>query len=286
MSQRIYLVIIVLFVFTANTAISGTYRVFLKDKGPEKFEIGSSLYNTTLQIHSEKCLQRRAKVLKKDSLISISDAPVYNNYIEQIKFQGAKILLKLRWRNYLVVECDSLTALNIESLPFVRAVKPTGSKLFPLTSIEKNQKSFTSAVKEIFISSYSNCGYYSYGNSYNQANLMNVPFLHKLGIGGQDILLGVLDTGFGWRKHSATQNINVIAEHDFIFDDDTTSLQEPDNPGQENHGTAVLSTITGYSQGNLIGIAPSVSVMLAKTEDLRSETRIEEDNYAAGIEWL
>jgi subtilisin family serine protease len=46
-----------------------------------------------------------------------------------------------------------------------------------------------------------------------------------------------------------------------------------------------MSTIGAWDPGNLIGAAPYASFILAKTEDDRGETPVEEDNWVAGVEW-
>jgi hypothetical protein len=86
--------------------------------------------------------------------------------------------------------------------------------------------------------------------------------------------------------HEALRSRTVASEHDFIFNDDTTADQEADIPGQDAHGTATMSVLGGYSPGKLVGPAFNASFILAKTEDTRSETRIEEDNWAAAMEWM
>ncbi|MEG1556622.1 MAG: S8 family serine peptidase, partial [Bacteroidales bacterium] len=59
-----------------------------------------------------------------------------------------------------------------------------------------------------------------------------------------------------------------------------------ENPFREaSHGTMVLSCIASYVPGELVGSAPFVAAYVAKTEDGRSENKIEEDNWVAGIEW-
>jgi hypothetical protein len=40
------------------------WRVLLKDKGLEKFSIGTPLYQSTLLLHSDRSIQRRLKVRK------------------------------------------------------------------------------------------------------------------------------------------------------------------------------------------------------------------------------
>ena len=54
-------------------------------------------------------------------------------------------------------------------------------------------------------------------------------------------------------------------------------MRRPGRPGQE--------VVAGDVPGRLRGIARGASFLLAKTEDVRSETRVEEDNYVAALEW-
>ncbi len=58
-----------------------------------------------------------------------------------------------------------------------------------------------------------------------------------------------------------------------------------DVSGAQFHGTATWSLFAGEVAGRLHGIARGASFLLAKTEDIRSETRVEEDNYVAALEW-
>ena len=53
-----------------------------------------------------------------------------------------------------------------------------------------------------------------------------------------------------------------------------------------DHGTYVFSILAGIVDSVLIGPAFNSSFILAKTEDIRSETHIEEDNYAAALIWM
>ncbi len=98
------------------------------------------------------------------------------------------------------------------------------------------------------------------------------------------MFLCVLDTGF-LRTHQALDQVTVIAERDFINGDNVTSNQPGDDPGQHNHGTFCLSIAGGFDPGNLIGPAYGASFLLGKTEDVTSETPVEEDYWIAGAEW-
>ena len=127
---------------------------------------------------------------------------------------------------------------------------------------------------------------FDYGPSFGQLQLSDIPAVHSKGITGEGVLLGLLDTGFNWKNHESLQDATVVAEYDFIFKDKSTANDSLDNPEQHNHGTLVFSIVGGFREGSLIGSAFGSDFILAKTEDIRSEKHIEEDNYAAALEWM
>ena len=52
------------------------------------------------------------------------------------------------------------------------------------------------------------------------------------------------------------------------------------------HGSLVMSVIGAEESGTLIGAAPDARFALAKSEDVATETPLEEDNLVAALEWL
>src|SRR5439155_19284356 len=71
-----------------------------------------------------------------------------------------------------------------------------------------------------------------------------------------------------------------------VFHDEVASYDPTqDVPGQSIHGTTVLSVIAGYAPGRIIGPAYRADYLLAKTERIGSETRVEEDAWCEAIEW-
>ncbi len=133
---------------------------------------------------------------------------------------------------------------------------------------------------------------YSYGPSYWQNELINVPLLHYCGITGWGATVGMCDNGFNWRKQEALKTRKVLGEYDWIFKDDTASYQTPPNqfPGdiydQDGHGTMTMSTLGGFYPGKLIGPGFDAEFYLSKTEDDRSETPVEEDYWLEAAEWM
>lgn len=262
-----------------------TYRVFFRNKGVAPFVKGSSLYTETLKSISQRALTRRAKVLPKDSIISVEDAPLYQPYLDVLVKSGAKILLQLRWKNYAVVEMDTNTAalLKVFRSDVIKDITPTASIL---TTLQTEQTTVESSSDLRSVLDINNCGEFKYGASWTQHKMLHTYELHNMGITGVNSLIGVLDNGFRWKAHNATKTANVLGEYDFMFQDSITANESNDVGSQDGHGSPVFSTICGWEPDSVIGVAPFAQFMLAKTEDMRFEKRIEEDNYAAGLEWL
>lgn len=262
------------------------YRIFFRDKGPEKFEHGTKIYDETLNIISPKAISRRKKVLDYAIPVFYEDAPVYDNYIENVRKITPNIRAVLRWHNYIVVETNDQDIKKIEKLDFVKKIQETSSSFFSLSKRENLTEQKKNVLNLISLDECSNCGVIEYGKSFQQLFLMNIIKFHEMGINGAGVTIGFLDNGFRWREHNAIKNSKVIGEYDFINLDSVTSNQQGDRPDQDTHGSIVFATVSSYYNGKLIGAAPCASFYLGKTEDMNGERRIEEDYYSAGIEWL
>ena len=105
------------------------------------------------------------------------------------------------------------------------------------------------------------------------------------GIDATGVRIPLLDTGFD-TANPAFNGITITAQYDFVFKDSVVR-DEPgkDVAGAQSHGTATWSLFAGEVTGRLHGIARGARYLLAKTEDIRSEARVEEDNYVAALEW-
>jgi serine protease AprX len=269
-------IILLLFIPFISLLAQDKYLIYFKDKGPDALlkETGAS-YREALREISPRAIERRKKVMNEDSIITFEDLPVNADYVNQLLTLGIKIENKLNWFNAVSAYLDNEMKVLVEKLPFVRTVEPVRILKF------RND-----IAKDNFLPKTTQSGAPDYGDSYTQLALSDVPVVHSKGITGNGIIIGVLDTGFDWKQHDALKNINVLAEYDFVFHDSVTANQSNDVPGQDSHGTFVFSVIGGYKDSTLIGSAYGSSYILAKTEDIRSETHVEEDNYAAALEWM
>ncbi|MEG8947602.1 S8 family serine peptidase [Rosettibacter firmus] len=274
--------IIFFIIFFISVPAQNKYFIYFKDKGFSESQLLKKNSQVFIQAEKElstKAIERRKKVLG-NNYITIEDIPVNEEYIQQIEKLGVKIIHKLKWFNAVSCYLNEEHIISIKKLPFVKSIE----KVKSIVSIKPVDLYENYSVVDLRKTDYS----LKYGYSQKQNLLSEIPAVHDLGINGSGVLIGLLDTGFRWKNHPAFRNITVIGEKDFIQNDNSTAndTSKGDSPNQDKHGTAVLSIIAGYDEGNLIGPAYGASFLLAKTEYVPTETHIEEDNYAAALEWM
>ncbi len=123
-----------------------------------------------------------------------------------------------------------------------------------------------------------------YGPSAMPYRVLNMFPLADLGFRARGIRIALLDTGFE-TELPAFQTTRVIGQYDFVFNDSIVRNESGDVSAASRHGTLTWSLLGANVPGSMIGIAADAEYILAKTEDVRSETRIEEDNLVAALEW-
>ena len=124
----------------------------------------------------------------------------------------------------------------------------------------------------------------TYGPSEMPYRRLDLRPLADAGYDGSGVRIGILDAGFN-TLDPAFAGVTVAAQYDFVFGDSIVRDEPNDQPGAQFHGTAVWSLFAGSVPGRLRGVARGAAYLLAKTEDVRSETRIEEVNYVHALEW-
>jgi subtilisin family serine protease len=279
--MKILLVTICLFFLIINSFAQNKYYIYFKDKGiseNSKLPKSSEQFILAEKELTSEAIKRRQQVMG-DNYITFEDIPINQNYVNRITELGIKIQNNLKWFNAITAYLNNqqLEVVNkldfVEKVELVRTFKHKPEENFPIVVPETlNKNNFL----------------LDYGPSFTQNNLSEIPAVHDLGIKGTDVIIGILDTGFRWKTHPALQNNKVLDEWDFIQQDNNTANQPAsgDTPSQDAHGTSVFSIMAGNASGSLIGPAYDSKFYLAKTEYVPTETNIEEDNYAAGIQWL
>ena len=123
-----------------------------------------------------------------------------------------------------------------------------------------------------------------YGPSEMPYRQLHLRPLADAGVDATGVRIGILDTGFD-TQNPAFSGVSITAQHDFVFGDSVVRDDSLDVAGAQFHGTATWSLFAADVPGRLRGVARGATYLLAKTEDIRSETRVEEDNYVAALEW-
>jgi subtilisin family serine protease len=267
---------------SAGTAAPLRVWVYFRDKGESgQGSLAAALANTrqTLAAHAA---WRRAKVRPQASLVDYEDLPVSTTYADLVKDRTIRVRTVSRWLNALSVEASpdqvwTLAALDaVEKLDVVRAFRRTGPDepaepaAFPASRIGVEAAAARNPI---------------YGQAFSQLDQINVPALHRQGLSGRDVVVCLLDVGFRW-DHEVFRMSRLIRQWDFVFGD-ADVRQDAANPNDfsDAHGTATWSLLGGFKFGTMMGPAFGADILLGKTEVGSSETPIEEDYWAAGIEW-
>jgi len=266
MRKLFFLLTIVLTVWGASAQQDTLkYRVSLKDKGATAYSL-----KRPEAFLSEKAIARRRK---QNLPIDSTDLPVCRKYIDEIRRQGVNIVVTGKWDNFVTVSCnDSLLMERVAALPFVSRTEkvwtsPGGGGPFMATKRDSLLNNPTVHPDSI------------YGLATQQIRLSNGDKLHEAGFRGQGMTIAVIDAGFhNADKITAMQNIRILGTKDFVN-------PEADIFAESSHGLMVLSCIGMNRPDIMTGTAPEASFWLLRSEDEYSEHLVEQDYWAAAVEF-
>ncbi|MCC6660451.1 MAG: S8 family serine peptidase [Phycisphaerales bacterium] len=260
---------------TRMLAEHGTAKawVFLTDKGLRTPAGHAAAIAALESTYDARAVSRRRARRTDPGLFDDRDLPLASGYVEGVRATGARVRRQSRWVNAVSVELTPEQARRLAALPFVRALQPIRTGPGP----DSTRHALPPHAEDF------------YGYASEQLTQMNLVAVHDQGFTGQGVVVGILDTGFV-RTHEAFHEpgheLGIVAEWDFVKDDPNTAPEPGDNPDQHVHGTLILGTQAGYRPGTYVGGAYDATFILCKTEDLDSETPVEEDNYVAGLEFI
>jgi hypothetical protein len=253
--------------------------VYFEDKG---VGAGEEMREAIARVEREanpRQAWRRSMRRTAAGLYDERDVGICAEYRARVLATGARARVESRWLNAMSVEATEEQVEAIARLGFVARVEGVrrGRRLDGGVEVERENVPRPYGDRDF------------YGNASAQLAQINLVALHGAGGTGQGVIVGVLDTGFR-RDHAAFHHagheLQVIAEWDFINNDGNTGIEGTDDPDQHRHGTWILSTMGAYLPEVYVGGAYDASFVLCKTEDVTSETPVEEDYYVAGIEFI
>ena len=243
------------------------YVVLFTDKEGSEYSI-----NNPSEFLTERAIQRRTK---QNIKISINDLPVSYQYINTLRnLEELDVYYQTKWLNGVLVEMDESLIDDIESYSFVHEVEfvAYGSKLGLVTPGGRLKDKLKNELER-----------YDGSETYEQNMFTGVDEMHQMGFRGENMLIAIFDSGFGFVDRSS------YFKH--LFEDDKFKASRDFIRGSNNvfqydvHGSKVLSCISGYKEGIYTGTAPEADVVLCVTEDIQSEYRIEEYNWLFAAEY-
>lgn len=245
------------------------YRLTLTDKANSPYSIARPE-----EFLSEKSIERRKKF---GLAVDEHDLPISPAYLKQIRSTGAHVFNMSKWNNTVQVSLKDTTdgtLTRLRKLPFVQDallvyVAPDSVSIDDTSerfSIITNKIKPAMAIDSI------------YGQAQHQADMLNLPALHKLGYRGEGMTIAVIDGGFfNADSISVFKNTKILGTRNF-------ARPGHDVYAEHQHGMMVLSCIAPNKRFCIIGTAPEASFYLLQSEDTWFEYRGEEDNWCAALE--
>jgi serine protease AprX len=230
--------------------------------------------NNPISILTQQAIDRKSI---HGIVIDERDVPVNENFIALLKAPetGVTVFAKSKWFNAVYVrgsEAD-INAL-VDDFSFVDVVDFADNSL-NILRVDISEDKFL--IENTNIS-------FNYGDTQNQVEMINANALHLLDYTGEGILVAVLDSGFPnvdtmGAFQRLRDNNDLIGGYDFVRRDENVHAFTGND-----HGTKVLSNMAGFIQDQFVGTAPDASYYLFLTEDVGSETPVEEAYWVEAAE--
>ncbi len=260
--NRLLIALVLWVCFDLAEAQVNRYAIYFKDKEENGFSI-----DVPEAFLSQKAIERRNRFGLE---ITEDDLPVSQKYVNELGQLDIEVYFKSKWLNLAIVEMDYSLIQAVEGLYFVKKVElvSEGSQLgnaFQGFEIPVNfeQPDLDKADTEF------------------QLGLLNIDDMHSDGYNGEGITIAVLDAGF------PSVNTSKVFEHLFIEDRINATIDFVGNTGNpfqySGHGTSVFSVLAGNFE-TFKGSAFKSNFLLYVTEDVKSETRVEEYNWLLAAE--
>lgn len=224
----------------------------------------------TDKVGSERvCLSTTAIEMREARGIEIDalDYEVSPVYLDSLRAMGAQVLHTSRWMNGATIRMAMDSIEMIAACGFVASVEKTRS-----SKQEQVSKSVNKLVRRTESATDLEMP------SQQQLEQLNLVALHTLGYKGKGIRIGVADVGF----YNA-DSMPALPKEQWLGYADFTDGEDDFFGSSGNHGTLCLSAIMGQST-DYQGASTEAEYYLFRTEEHRTESRKEIDNWVSAIE--
>jgi hypothetical protein len=239
------------------------YRIGLRDKVGTAYSL-----DRPHEFLSEKAINRR---IRQHLPVDSTDLPVCRKYIDAIKKVGVKVVVTGKWDNFVTISCNDTALVDkIARLPFVRSTEKVWIAPKVIREI---------ADRDAVTNENPERGEDWYGNACDQIRLNNGDKLHEAGFRGKGMTIAIIDAGF----HNVDiikqlRNTRILGTRDFVN-------PQSDIYAEGTHGTKVFSCMAINEPYVMVGTAPEASYWLLRSEDEHSENLVEQDYWAAAVEF-
>ncbi|MFO8068102.1 MAG: S8 family serine peptidase [Bacteroidales bacterium] len=267
-----------------KTFTPGYYWVSFTDKDNSPYDLANPE-----EFLSDESIQRR---IKFGIGFNELDLPVTPSYITEISAFGT-VLYSSKWFNAVLMKITSnenfAAVFNLTFFQYIEFMKP-----LDITKDERTNKEQLSQLesRNFFaeLSHYMhNYGSYSlmqpfndYGYMEDQIALLNGDKLNDEGFYGNGVLIALMDAGYTnvdelsafthlWDTGNIAGYLDLVDDYETVFD-------------SHQHGTMVLSVMAANLPGQAKAAATEATYLLYRTEDAKTEYRIEECNWLKGVE--
>ncbi|WP_047547884.1 S8 family serine peptidase [Psychroserpens sp. Hel_I_66] len=239
----------------------------------QKENIEASIANP-ISILTQQAIDRKTA---NGIAIDERDVPVNESYITMLKSPetGVTVFAKSKWFNSVYVRGseEDINAL-VDDFDFVDSVEFADESL-NMSRVDVSEDKFAIENNEVV---------FNYGNTLNQVEMINADALHLQDYTGEGVIVAVLDSGFPnvdtmGAFQRLRDNGDLLDGYDFVRRDDNVYAFSAND-----HGTKVLSDMAGFIQDQFVGTAPDASYYLFLTEDVASETPVEEAYWVEAAE--
>ncbi|MFA5556319.1 MAG: S8 family serine peptidase [Flavobacteriaceae bacterium] len=242
--------------------------IYFNDKPMSQYYL-----DNPLQMLSQKALDRR---ISQNIALDFTDVPIHEPYISDIS-DFVEVMAKSKWMNAVHVRGTFDDIIELYDFTFVGDIEFANKLLNLQPKLSQNSIPF---IHQKILSEDEEA--LPYGDSDNQIQMHNGHLLHQEGYTGEGKIIAVLDSGFvGVNTAQAFQKLHIenliLGGYDFVNRDDYFY-------SGGNHGTRVLSIIGAYQENELVGSAPDAQFYLFITEDIASETPLEESLWVEAAE--
>ena len=264
MKRILQLAILTLLALPMQAEKTYKYRIALKDKAGTEYTLD----------HPEAFLSPRALERRSRQGLSVdsTDLPVSRIYLNELAQRVSRIVTPLRWSNSVVVEVsDTLYINKVRELPFVKSARLVWVQPDSIPARNaKRKKEVTNNVEKKTE---------HYGKGFQQVHIHGGDSLHAAGFRGEGMHVAVIDVGFYNADHIGFfKKMNLLGTCDFVN-------PESDIYAENSHGMKVLSCMAAHTPRAFVGTAPEASYWLLRSEDADTEQPVEEDYWAAALEF-